>query len=548
MEFVIPNPSGESLSIPIEQGTQLFVVGANGSGKSALIQHFVTSSPDDCKIKRISAHRQTWLPSGSLALTPQERREFADYSMRSEKKFQNRWKDTVEPSKRLSAALFDLVAAENSRARKIASHIDEKRFDEATAYAQEVVSPFNQLNELLALGALKISLENSNDEEIIAKHRSSDTSFSIAQMSDGERNAAIIAADVLTVQPETVLLIDEPERHLHRSIIVPFLSALFAQRNDCAFVISTHEIALPVANPEARVLMLRSCAWAGETPKAWDVEVLELNAEIPEDLKRDILGSRRKILFVEGTANSLDQPLYSVLFPEISVIAKGSCSDVERAVIGLQNSKDQHHVEAFGLIDRDDRSEDEIRKLAEKKIFALNVCAVESLYYCSDAIAAVAQGQAELRNDDPGEMIRKAMQSAMEVINEKGLPERMSAKRCERRVRNKLQSRAPDWKEIQRSGEQRHICLTVDNPYVDELKRFQDFTNDKRLDDLVARYPLKESRVFHEIAKSLKCEGRNAYERIVVSCVKKNGDLAFKLKQRIESLSKALDAMQPPVP
>ena len=49
----------------------------------------------------------------------------------------------------------------------------------------------------------------------------------MAQMSDGERAAAIIAATVLVADPGTLFLIDEPERHLHRSIIEPFLSALF---------------------------------------------------------------------------------------------------------------------------------------------------------------------------------------------------------------------------------------------------------------------------------------------------------------------------------
>ena len=54
-----------------------------------------------------------------------------------------------------------------------------------------------------------------------------------------------MAATVLTVDPGTTLLIDEPERHLHRAIIAPFLSALFEQRQDCAFVVSTLELYLP---------------------------------------------------------------------------------------------------------------------------------------------------------------------------------------------------------------------------------------------------------------------------------------------------------------
>ena len=62
MDLFIPKLSGDSLPISIEAGDQLFVVGANGSGKSALIQHFVTSQGAD-NFRRISAHRQTWFPS-----------------------------------------------------------------------------------------------------------------------------------------------------------------------------------------------------------------------------------------------------------------------------------------------------------------------------------------------------------------------------------------------------------------------------------------------------------------------------------------------------
>ena len=204
-----------------------------------------------------------------------------------------------------------MVAKENTRARSIIKHHATRNPAQAQAEFDKSPSPFDQLNELLALGTLAVTIKNSNDEEILAQHRDASVPFSIAQMSDGERNAAIIAATVLTVDPGTVLLIDEPERHLHRSIIEPFLSALFDRRRDCAFVVSTHEVALPVANPEARVLMVRSCQWSGDDKaKAWDVEVLEANADLPEDLKRAILGSRKRILFVEGEPQSLDLPLY----------------------------------------------------------------------------------------------------------------------------------------------------------------------------------------------------------------------------------------------
>ena len=132
---------------------------------------------------------------------------------------------------------------------------------------------------------------------------------------------------------------------------------------------------------------------------------------------------------MEGTTNSLDTPLYDALFPDLSVIPKGSCIDVQRAVSGLRGSQDLHHVEAFGLIDRDDRPDEEIDQLAEDRVFALDVCSAEALYYCSDAIAAVARRQAESLGCNADELIRSATRKALDVLIRNGLAKQMAARR-----------------------------------------------------------------------------------------------------------------------
>ena len=368
----------------------------------------------------------------------------------------------------------------------------------------------------------------------------------MAQMSDGERNAAIIAATVLTVESGTVLLIDEPERHLHRAIIEPFLSALFARRADCAFVVSTHEIALPVANPKARVLMVRSCRWNdknGDTPDAWDVEILEPSADdLPEDLKRAILGARRRILFVEGSSSSLDLPLYDALFPGLSVIPMGGCREIEKAVKGLRETRNHHHTEAFGLIDRDDHTEEDVGRLARDGVFALDVCSAEALYYCSDVIDAVARKQAEARGRDANGMFCSAKQAALDAIrDDPDLATRMAARRCERHMRDAMLAKVPDWREIKDGGKQ-EIVAHVDSPYSAELECFKELIAEGNLDALFARYPLRESRVPDRIAKALKCTSRRDYERIAVERVRDDtAPLAGKLKQRIGSLCRALE-------
>ena len=97
--------------------------------------------------------------------------------------------------------------------------------------------------------------------------------------------------------------------------------------------------------------MVRSCEWKGNRVRAWAIDLLESNTQLPEDLRLAILGSRRKVLFFEGAATSLDLPMYNALFPDISVTASDTSTDVQRAVEGMRGSQHLHHVEAYGLID-----------------------------------------------------------------------------------------------------------------------------------------------------------------------------------------------------
>ena len=533
----IPGISGEPLPVSLQPGDRLFIVGPNGSGKSALIQHFVSGHQSQ-NIRRISAHRQTWLGSDSFDLTPLRRKQFEEQNTNLEREYEALWQEYNAEQKQ-AAVLFDLVAKENARANSITGFVDSKDLKGAAKRAAESVSVFKQLNDLLTLGTLLIDLEKSNDEEILARHRNTNTSYSIAQMSDGERNAAIIGATVLTVNPGTVLLIDEPERHLHRSIIVPFLAALFAKRDDCTFIISTHELALPAANPTASVLLVRSCKWEGNRARGWDIDLLQANYQLPEELRLAILGSRRKVLFFEGTGTSLDLPIYDALFPDISVAATGTSTDVQRAVEGMRGSQDLHHVEAYGLIDSDGRSPEAVNALSEHGVFALDVYSVESLYYCLDSIDAVARWQAQSLGRDPDTLRDSALQAAFNALGESGLAERMAARRCEHLVRDQITSQSPDWKTI-RDQALSGFQISLKSPFQDELRRFRELSEAGAFDQLVARYPLRDSRVFNAIASSLEFSKRDLYEQTLIARIQSDAVLGEKLRNRIGPLSLAL--------
>ena len=115
----VPVTDSAPLDITLEDNSRLFIVGPNGSGKSALIQHAVTSMGSQ-NVRRISAHRQTWLQSGAIDMTPQSRRQFGTQHTRRQARGDSRWSDQ-DAQAQLSSVLFDLVAKDNEQARRIAA-------------------------------------------------------------------------------------------------------------------------------------------------------------------------------------------------------------------------------------------------------------------------------------------------------------------------------------------------------------------------------------------------------------------------------------------
>lgn len=394
MQFRFPNLDGQQVDMPIGAGQVVFVVGANGSGKSSLIHKLYVANKDHAI--RISAHRQSWFQSNAVDMTPASKKQTGESMVAHDTQPEGRWMDR-HANRRASMAIYNLIYSENARARKIADKVTTGKFKKAKKLARKE-APLRVLNDLLETANLNIEISIKKQEQIFASKNGS-VPYSIAELSDGERAAVILGASVLTADPDTLIIIDEPEQHLHRSIASPLLLSLFDQRDDCVFVISTHDVSLPMDSPDASVLLIRSCSWETNTATGWDTDLLSAAAGVTDEIRRAILGSRRKILFVEGGGDSLDCHIYSILYPSVSVMPRGNCIGVERAVIGIRTSEDVVWASAFGLIDRDDRPDPEVEALAKRFIFALQCYSVESLYYCEPIMEKIAKRQAKVSAD-----------------------------------------------------------------------------------------------------------------------------------------------------
>ena len=292
-----PLVDGQQHKLSLEPGELLFVLGANGSGKSSLMFHF--NAHNVGKTRKISAHRQTWMQSDSLDLTPSGKVSTEQQIKQEDRNVRSRFRDNYA-GQRASLTIFDLIDSENIRARAIASAYDAKD-DERLTEAGRTEAPITIINEILLESNMPIKISIEANERLTASKDGGDA-YSASELSDGERNSLLIAGSVLTAPKGTLIILDEPERHLHRSIISPLLKELFSRRSDCAFVVSTHESELPLVHPTARTLLLRSCSFSGgkQDPKSWEADELSEGDQIDDDLKRDLIGARRNILFVEG--------------------------------------------------------------------------------------------------------------------------------------------------------------------------------------------------------------------------------------------------------
>lgn len=149
------------------------------------------------------------------------------------------------------------------------------------------------------------------DSKFYAQERNkSSEKYSANQMSDGERSVLYLASQVLAIPENKTLIIDEPEIHLHGTIMNKLWETLEEYRSDCLFIYITHDTNFAASHKNSEKIWIKS--YDGEN---WDLEKIISN-ELPEKLLFDILGSRKNILFVEGEESSFDTQLYSILYPD----------------------------------------------------------------------------------------------------------------------------------------------------------------------------------------------------------------------------------------
>ncbi|APR03145.1 DUF4435 domain-containing protein [Thauera chlorobenzoica] len=410
-------PNSAELSV-VESSRSLLVVGANGSGKTRLGTWIEFDSPDRDKVHRISAQKSLAMPDSttpkSIDLATSElwtgyERAIEQNNIQGYKQG-HRWqsKPAVSPLNDYHQLMVFLFSDHTEESAKYlsASKLTTSRVEPPKTKLDVVKEIWEKIlpHRELVIGGLRIQTKTKDSQQSI---------YNSSDMSDGERVIFYLIGQCLAAPSSAIIVVDEPELHLHKSVQAPLWDQIEQSRPDCLFIYLTHDVDFAAAMEETTKIWLKSF-----NGNRWDWELIKQDEAIPEDLLLEVLGSRKPVVFVEGVAGSFDSALYTSILSNYLVIPVGNCSQVVQSVKALKANPQLHHLNVFGIIDRDRRVPAEIQKLEQDSIFVLSVAEVENLFCTKELLALVSTRLARDENADflsVSSAIFKRLQSELET-------------------------------------------------------------------------------------------------------------------------------------
>jgi ABC-type molybdenum transport system ATPase subunit/photorepair protein PhrA len=424
--FQIPN-SDQLTPIAIEPGSSVVFVGANGSGKTRLAVFIEDAAGSDAH--RISAHRALKLnPAvpkirGAEALRKLRfgwEHESASINNRSG----NRWAESKPAVAMLNDfdSLLQALFADQS-----VTTLETHNKARTGTLTQAMPTKFETLSEIWQRLLPHRHLVISGDDIQVSFIGGSGT-YPASDMSDGERAIFYLLAQALVAADSSLLIIDEPELHVHPSIMSNLWDEIEAARKDCAFIFITHDLHF-AATRAAQKYVIKSYT----SPPSWSIEIVPDDTGFSEELTTLILGSRRPILFVEGAGTSLDLAIYRCCYSEWTVIPRGSCEQVVHAVVTMRANAQLTRVTCAGIVDADDYTSDEIHYLNGLGVYPLPVSEVENLILLPEVSRVIAQTEG-YAGADLEQQLSKLQTAIFNTLQSRAAIEDVVVRYCRRRI------------------------------------------------------------------------------------------------------------------
>ncbi len=492
----IPKKDNSNIELTLETGKTTIIIGANGSGKTRLAVHLEEQLGE--KAHRIAAHRALSLNPNIEKISEAKAKqglfygnpEWAkDISQRKSARWNN--KSSTYLLNDFDRLLQYLFAQQNNLA--VENHQKSKRGEEITNSKIKLDILQEVWERLLPTKKLRITADDIRVSSIGIES----ADYSASEMSDGERAVFYILGQVLSANEGSILIFDEPELHIHKSIISNLWDEIEKLRPDCSFLMITHDIEF-AATRVAKKYVVRNYY----SDPAWDISEIP-DSELDEQTITLILGSRKPILFVEGDKTSLDMETYRLCYPEWTVIPKGSCKDVIQAVSSLRKLNEDMpilNIKCAGIVDRDTRDSSQIQELEGQCIKVLPCSEIENIF----SLSSIAHKVLEIDGFTGDELINKKEQFKVELLghikNELSDDklEKFVVKRIHRRIDTYLKN--IDLSNTQNSNEMKNkliseVSALTDskiNEWISEMKNeIQKCIDNQDIDELLCIYENK---------------------------------------------------------
>ncbi|HBM2924506.1 TPA: AAA family ATPase [Klebsiella oxytoca] len=521
-DFSFMTKDGNHETISIRCGEVTFFVGGNGTGKSSLLNKLYKEHGDDNSVY-VVAHRKNTFTKDIIDFSNADYKSATKRIFHDSKSDTSRYRSSWEDD-RTALPIVRIKNKATSHAVKNMQHLKAGGKPEDLVLHNEI----DLVNDIFKNSGFNLEFIIDEESNLMVRNFSYEPvkTYTLSRMSDGEKSALIICCDVLCANSGALIVLDEPERHLHKRIVSLLLSNLIEARRDCAFVISTHELTLPSFFKESTVVSVNSCAYENDQAIYWNTSIIKKYDEtlngLDEQVKTDILGARRNMLFVEGTQTSLDAELYCALFNNVSVISKEKCDLVEQAVKGLRNNTAAHWVNAIGIIDNDNKIQSQIENLNSNFVFSLSVHSIESIYYHPKIIKWVLHSVQDTNlTSTVDECFDKVCEIIRSALEDK--KEHLCCRAIEKKIRAEIMSSIPTQRDIREGGVYSKE-IDFSSFLNDEIKKFDNLMESSDFDSLVSRYPIRETNLLAPVAKQCGFIDKKRYELNVIRVIKNNAE------------------------
>lgn len=391
--YLLPNIDGE-VCHNITKTNSVILIGANGSGKSRLGSWMEEKKPND--VHRVAAQRMLRFTD---YIEPKNFEQSINLLVYGSETGNNKgskwgWNDTgnsIDYTKDIlddyNLVLSSVLGLENQQNVLFVEQckIAEKEGVEYPKVPKTIVDDLKDIWDNI-FPQRKINFENG---KITATYTSCEeqSEYKGTHMSSGEKVVLYLISQCLCIPNSKTIIIDEPELHLHKSIMNKLWSQIEKRRRDCLFIYMTHDTQFAANHSSEDKIWIKNHDGVN-----WEIQKIK-DTELPEDLLLEILGNRKNILFVEGESNSYDTRLYRILYPEFYIIPVNSCNNVIRNTISIKSNSQLHHLKVLGLIDRDYRNSPEIESLNRNGINVLQVSEVENLFLVEEVLKIIEESR-----------------------------------------------------------------------------------------------------------------------------------------------------------